>query len=487
MLDRYLAKYNAMPIQVRASLWFFICSFLQKGIATITTPIFTRLLTADEYGQYSVFNSWLGIVTVFVSLNLYYGVYNQGLVKFSKDRPVFSSSLQGLTFTLVCGWTLIYALMSDFWNALFHLTTVQMLCMMALIWLSAVYNFWSSEQRVEFQYRRIVQITLTGSVLTPILGIYMVLHAEDKVTARILSTVIVNAVLYSGLFIWHMRRGKTIYSTHYWRYALGFNLPLIPHYLSGTLLSSADRIMIQNMVSASAAGIYSLGYSVSQVMTIFNTAMQQTLEPWRYKKIHDGRAADIAGMAYPTLMLIAGVNLLLMVFAPELVALFAPPAYYDAIWIIPPVSMSVYFIFSYGYFAVFEFYFAKTRFIAVSTMAGAVMNIVLNYIFIGWFGYYAAGYTTLLCYMIYAGCHYHFMQRICRENLKGQKIYDRSKLIKISLGFMVIGFLIMATYPYLYLRYGLLGIMLLAGLIKRRWLIETIRSVIEAKKIGKNK
>ena len=41
----------------------------------ITTPIFTRLLTTQEYGEFNVFNSWLSIVTVFVTLNLYNGVF----------------------------------------------------------------------------------------------------------------------------------------------------------------------------------------------------------------------------------------------------------------------------------------------------------------------------------------------------------------------------------------------------------------------------
>ena len=76
---------------MRASIWFLVCSFFQKGISLITTPIFTRILTTEEYGQYNVFNSWLGIVAVFVSLNLYQGVYAQGLVRFTDDRKEFSS------------------------------------------------------------------------------------------------------------------------------------------------------------------------------------------------------------------------------------------------------------------------------------------------------------------------------------------------------------------------------------------------------------
>ena len=43
-------KYKNLSVRARAALWFTICSFLQKGISFITVPIFTRLLTTEEYG-----------------------------------------------------------------------------------------------------------------------------------------------------------------------------------------------------------------------------------------------------------------------------------------------------------------------------------------------------------------------------------------------------------------------------------------------------
>ena len=75
-------KYKSLPIQAKASCYFLICSFFQRGISTVTTPVFTRLLSTEEYGQYNVFNSWMNIITVFVTLNLSYGVYAQGLIIF---------------------------------------------------------------------------------------------------------------------------------------------------------------------------------------------------------------------------------------------------------------------------------------------------------------------------------------------------------------------------------------------------------------------
>ena len=114
MLKKIICKYNSIPAQVRASFWFLFCAFMQRGISFITTPIFTRLLNTTEYGQFNIFNSWLGILTVIVSINLSAGVYARGVVKFSEDRKAFTSSMQGLSLTLTLIWAAIYFVVHSF-------------------------------------------------------------------------------------------------------------------------------------------------------------------------------------------------------------------------------------------------------------------------------------------------------------------------------------------------------------------------------------
>ncbi len=463
-------------------MWFLVCSFLQRGISVITTPIFTRLLSTAEYGQYTVFNSWLSIVTIFITFRLYQGVYTQGLVKFDQDRAVFSSSLQGLTTTLCAAGTVAYLLFHNFWNNLFSLTTAQMLCMLVMIWATAAFNFWAAEQRVVLKYRRLVLVTLIVSLAKPLLGIFLVLHAEDKVTARIFGLALVELIGYVGLYYIQMKRGKKFFSRRFWKYALLFNLPLIPHYLSQTVLSSADRIMIANMVGDNEAGIYGLAYSVSQIMLLFNTALTQTLSPWLYQKIKSRKVGEIKGVAYGSLGIIAIVNLLLIALAPEVIAVFAPSSYAAAIWTIPPVAMSGLFIFAYDLFAAFEFYFEKTRFIMVASILGAVANIVLNLLFIPIFGYIAAGYTTLICYIIYAVVHYLFMNRVCRQNLDGERPYNTRTLLLLAVGFMAVGFYFLFTYNFPIVRYVSLAVVVVALILARKPIMRLIRDLMSTRR-----
>ena len=165
-----------------------------------------------------------------------------------------------------------------------------------------------------------------------------------------------------------------------------------------------------------------------------------------------------------------------------MVRIFAPPEYSEAIWAIPPVAMSSYLLFMYDYFARFEFYYEKTLGIMLASIFGAVLNVVLNYLCIRRWGYLAAAYTTLLCYLVYVLCHYYFMSRICRQYEIKPKIYDTRVLVGLTLALIVLGFSIMATYTVTWLRYTILALGLLAAAVRYKSLVELLKRFLSLRK-----
>lgn len=479
MIEKLFRKYNLLSVQIKATIWFFVCSVLQRGVSVITTPIFTRLLDTSEYGQYGVFNSWLSIVQIIVTLNLTAGVYTMGIVKFREEENIFTSSLQGLNLVLCLIWTIIYFLFHELWNNLFDLTTVQMLAMMLMVWSSASFGFWMTTQRNKFNYRGLVGATLAVSIAKPVVGIVFVINAEDKVTARILGLALVEVIAYSGFFFVQMVKGKKFFSAKYWKYAVLFNLPLIPHYLAGSILSSSDRIMIQKLVGISEAGIYSLAYSISQLMVMVKESLNKTMSPWLYQKIKEEKYGEMAKVVYPSLILIAISNWLLIAIAPEVVSIFAPAEYKSAIYVIPPVAMSVYVQYLYLCFAPFEFYYGRRAWTTISTLSSAIINIILNYIFIQLCGYQAAGYTTLVCYLINSWLHYYFMRKICKIYLHDLKPYSLKILLSITIGFLIIGFAYIPTYSNAYFRYGLSILILFIVFLQRKKIIPVFKMMMK--------
>ena len=115
-------------------------------------------------------------------------------------------------------------------------------------------------------------------------------------------------------------------------------------------------------------------------------------------------------------------------------------------------------------------------------MGGALLNIGLNYICIKKFGYISAGYTTLFSYMLFAVLHYFFMRKICNEYLNDLHPYNLKIIVAISVGSLVFGFGIMATYSNAVVRYGLIaGVIVLLFCIRKK-LFKLIKMFLNVKK-----
>ncbi len=476
-----LDKYNSLPVQAKAGFWFLVCTVIQRSITIITTPIFTRLLSESEYGEYGVFISWMGILSCFVTMYIFSGLYPQAIVKYDYKKDEYSSGMQGFTLTLVVLWCLIYYFGRNLWNGLLSMNTVEMFAMFIVMWGNAAFGFWSAEQRNDYKYQRLLVITLTEAVLQPVLSIILLLNFENKVNGLVWGIAIANLVCYAPLFAAQMMKGKKFFSADAWGYSLRLGIPLIPHYLSSVVLNSSDRIMIQKLVGEGPAGIYNLAYTISICGTLINQAMLQTIQPWVYQKIKEEKYADIRKLAYPALVMIGCINLFVILVAPELIMIFAPASYYEAIWVMPPVSLSVYYMFTFNLFSYFEFYYEKPVYVSVATFIGAGLNVLLNYIFIQKFGYVAAGYTTLVCYFAFAVAHYIFMRIICKKEINGVKVYDIKIIAAISLAVTAGGFIIMLTYNNIYIRYGLLLAALIACVLKRNFIKDQILSLLGKK------
>ena len=86
MVNKIKKRYNEIPLTVKVSTSYAVCSILQKCLSFITLPLFTRLLTTEQYGQYTIYSSWSGILMIFLTLNLAYGSFQTAMVKFEEKR-----------------------------------------------------------------------------------------------------------------------------------------------------------------------------------------------------------------------------------------------------------------------------------------------------------------------------------------------------------------------------------------------------------------
>ena len=75
MLSLY-KKYESLPLPVKAGFWFTISNVLLRGISFLTLPIFTRIMSTDQYGVLSLYQSWVMIISIVITLNVWTGGFN---------------------------------------------------------------------------------------------------------------------------------------------------------------------------------------------------------------------------------------------------------------------------------------------------------------------------------------------------------------------------------------------------------------------------
>lgn len=466
-----IEKYKKLSIAVKASLWFMICSVVQKGIAFLVVPIYTRMLTTSEYGTYSVFLSWTSIFYIFATLNMSAGVFNNGMIKYEDRRDVFTSSVQGLSSVICAICTIVLLVFNTFWTRILDLSVILILLMMVQIFFQGPYNYWMAKKRFEFKYRSIVFVTLLLAVSIPILSISLMRVMSDRTLGIIIGTVAVYSAIGLVIFVINSKSGKKYYDKEIWRYCLRFNIPLIPHYLSYIVLGQADRVMINSFCGAADAGIYALTYQISLVINIVTTAVDGSFNPWTYQKLKAGDLKSIKRISNYLIGAFAMGVFGLILIAPEVLAFAAPPEYSAAKWVVAPVVCGCFFLFIAGTFMRVEFYHEKNKIIMVASVCAAVLNIGLNAIFIPMFGFIAAAYTTLGSYMLFAAFHYFAMRLTCKENCYDELPYNGKIIVTMSLTTMCISALLMALYDFVLVRYVVLFVILMFAFIFRKRLV----------------
>ena len=481
MVKKFIDKYRNMPIVAKAALWFTIATILQKGISFITVPIFTRIMTTEQYGYFSVYLSWVSILTILGGMDFHTCVYINNLAKITdeKEKDELAVSLVNLSFIITGALFIIYLVAKDFWNVFLGLPTTIVVLMFVEVFFIPVVNLWSTKQRYTYNYKKLVSWTIGHVLLNALIGIFLVLlvDTEHQAEARVFSIATVQVIFGLILVFYFMVKAQKVFKVTWWRKALQLHIPLLPHSLSLTVLSSADRVMINSIVGAGATAIYSVAYSASMVINLIKLSITQAMTPWVYECIKNKKYDSLKKNCNLVMLGVMLMTFMFIFFAPELILIIGSKEYYDAIYVIPPVASSVFFTFLYSMFSTVEFYFEKTKEIMYASVGAALLNILLNAIFIKWFGYIAAGYTTLVCYLFLSIAHYFVMKKTVSENIGRIELFDM-KFILLMVFFVLISTVVFSfLYSCTVLRYGLIATVIIIGIVKKDSIIGVVKMI----------
>lgn len=464
---------NASPA-VRASMALLLTNIILKGLSLISGPIFTRIMSTEQYGIVSTFQSWQNMLAVVVTLNLNQGVFNNGMLDFKENRDEFQFAL--IIINLVCSsiFFAVFQICDQFLIALFEMPVILIYLMMLYFLFVPAYQFWCGRQRYEYKYKMMTIISLSVGILSLVFGVIFVVLAPDDsdAIARILAMESVNIVVGIFFFVYISIKAKFKIRFDYCLYALKFNVPLIPHYLSMYVLSSSDRIMITKMVNSSATAIYSVAYTVASVIQIFWSSIEASLSPWIYEKLSVNDQKSVRKLTSEIVLLFAVLCIGCTLFAPEIMAVLAPESYRAGIYVIPSVAAGIFFTAVYSLYMRVELFYKKTGFATIASVCAAFLNILLNYVFIKLFGFIAAGYTTMACYALLSLFHYINVKRNGFD-----KAIDNKFVCGVSIATVLMSIVILILYLNNYLRYACIVVIMLAIYARRNTIIDILKRV----------
>ncbi|MDO5435583.1 MAG: oligosaccharide flippase family protein [Clostridia bacterium] len=471
---KLLEKWRGLSAGVKASAAYFFAGVISLGMGYITTPVFTNMLSPEEFGQASAFLTWVQVLGIIAMFCLSYGVFNNGMVEHPEDRNGYTYSMLILSNLITLVFSAVLLLLYPVLKDLLKMDLRLVLLMCGLFLVQPAFNLWQTWQRYEYRYKAVIFFSLLLAVAAPVVSIIAVCAAPEgeRLYPRLFGMELTMIAIYAGFHLYLGIRNRFRVKTEYWKAAILFNLPLIPHYLSTYLLSSSDKLMIEHLVGDTAVAYYSVAHTTAAVVLVVWTAVNSSLLPYTYEKCKTEDFSAIDRFTRPILLLFGLCCTALILFAPEVVRIVSNEHYMEAVNVIPPIIGGLFFQVQYYIYANILYYYKKPAGVMAGSVTATVLNLVLNYVFIRKYGYAAAGYTTLISYIVQAVIDYIVMRRAV-----GRDIYNMKQILCMSAVMIVISLTGGLLYGMPAVRYGILLAMIVSAVVLRKRIAGIIRAV----------
>ena len=425
---------------VKVAFWYLIGDILVKGITVIMTPIFTRLLTKEEYGNFSNFTSWESILLIFVTLDLSTSII-RAKYDFNDKMSEYISSITAISTLMTL---LLYAVIEmnvTFFVDFFSMDIFYIRVLFVYFLFQPAYAYMQENYRIYRKYKLFLFFSLSTAVLRTVLSIALVYLMEDNYKARVYGYIAPVLFLYMGIYAYIWIKGKKV-KWQYCKYALMIGVPLIPHSLAGILLSSSDRVMIQKICGPEQTALYTVAYTIATLVDLITTSLSKAWIPWFFDAMNEGKNKEIRKISGLYANGVGVAILGVMLVAPEILLILGGKEYLEAKNIIPVVMSGLFCRFIYTFYVNIELFYKKTFWVSVGTMIATAINIGLNVILIPQFGYVAAAYTTLIGFLAILLIHYGIVKFI----MNNAQCYDNRGLFVSMLLFVILQFVCTALY-----------------------------------------
>lgn len=395
-----------------------LSNFGTKLLVFFLVPLYTAVLSTEEFGTFDLFNSTINLLIPILSLNIVESVLRFSIEYHSKRSDIFSI---GFFHVLNCSLLVILAV----WiNHIFSFSIVLkeyslffVLMFVTTAFLGGLVNFSRGIDRI----REVAIGGVIGSAAIIALNIIflLVLHMrlEGYFLAHILGTVIQSAYLLVRIKIWKYTTIR--FDKGLQKEMRKYSIPMIANTVGWWVNNVSDRYVVTFFCGLGINGIYSVAYKIPSILQVFQTIFNQA---WTLSAVRDYTNDDQSGFfekmynLYNFSMVV--ICSLLIIFSRLMARLLYAKEFYNAWVYVPLLLISVVFGAMAGYIGGIFAAVKDSKIYAKSTVVGAVVNIVLNIVLVYFMGAMGAAIATAFSYFVVWVIRLKHVKRYMKLKLK---------------------------------------------------------------------
>ncbi|MGL5149168.1 MAG: oligosaccharide flippase family protein [Clostridium sp.] len=416
---------------LKNGLLYTIGGLLLQGVNFFTLPIFTRLLSVESFGIVSIYNTWLSILAIFICFQSH-GSIGIAKVNYSNEEfEDYTSNILLLSSVIFIFWIIIFLLFKSKIGILLNLSIEIIFIMLIQSFFNTIITLKSTIYIFEEKAKQKLSLSFLNIIFNVIFSIIFIKYLyEDKTyLGRIVGGAIPTIILGIYFYIDIIRKKMPKINLNHWKFCLTLTIPIIFHGLSGIVLGSSDRIMLEKYKGFYETGLYSLIYNFGMIISMIWGALNSAWIPWYYDNMKKENHSLIRKYSKNYLYIFTTLCIGFLMLSPEVIKIMAPEKYWTSIGFLPLIVGGYYFNYLYSFSVNYEFYSKKTTYIAFATTVAAGINFLLNLYFIPKYGGVGAALTTLVSYL----AMFLFHEGLVRIKFKYSILKKRAYLLDIFL------------------------------------------------------
>ncbi len=419
----------------KASLYYVGSGAAVKALFLLITPILTRLLAPDEMGIYAVFAGYMGVLTVFFTLEAAgSGIY--GALSKTRKTEDFAASLLIFVFCVCLAFSLLYLLFREKINAVSALDTPLTLILILQIFLNTAESLHFAKLRYEGKYKSVASLTLLIGVSDIALTLIFVALFHLGGRGRIYAVLAVRAVFALSAALPFLRGKKFSFERGIFDYISKRLLPLFPHYLSQSAISNSAKLIITSLIGVSAVGKYSTAHAFALGVGLFTTGIFGAFCPWFNRVYSEDNLTRVRAATKNCIISALCFTALYLLFTPIVFPLFVADEYREAAVCVYPLSLYVVFTFISNILSQILFRREMSKWVSLTSLMSFVLCLFLSLNMSSKIGIFGASLAMLLC-EVFASLTKAFL-------LRKSRAFDKSALTVCCL------FALLVFLPFLF-------------------------------------